>query len=297
MPTSIRGFIQRHPALSYYVITFLISWGGVLLVIAPTGLHATSEQFAKLFPLAVMAMVTGPITAGIFLTWVVYGQPGLRDFGARLVRARVAARWYAIALLLAPLYFIATALLVALAYRSTDYLPALFVASDKVAVLVQGIAVGLAAGIVEELGWTGFAVPTLRRRHSVFATGLIAGVLWGAWHFLVKIWGAENAGIVDYTAIDLASAVIGLTGYRILMVWVYDRTHSLFIAILMHLALTFSTLALQPLVTGERLIVAGVPLTVAPWLIIAAAIVVRRTRPGGRSDRSFPSSTETPILT
>jgi membrane protease YdiL (CAAX protease family) len=269
----------------------------VLLIIAPTGLHATSEQFERLFPLALMAMVTGPITAGILLTWLVAGPPGLRELGARLVRARVGARWYAVALLLAPLYFIATALLVAVGARSGEYLPALLIASDKVSVLVQGLAVGLAAGIVEELGWTGFAVPALRRRHGVVGTGLIAGVLWGVWHFLVKIWAAPSMGLIDYTAIDLASAVIGLTGYRILMVWVYDRTRSLFIAILMHLALTFSTLTLQPAVTGARLVIAGVPLALAPWVIIAAAAVIRRRRAGGRRERSFPNGTRAPVLT
>ena len=44
--------------------------------------------------------------------------------------------------------------------------------------------------LFEELGWTGFATPTLRRRNRVLATGLIVGVLWGAWHFLVTLWGS-----------------------------------------------------------------------------------------------------------
>jgi hypothetical protein len=38
---------------------------------------------------------------------------------------------------------------------------------------------------LEELGWTGFAVPTLRARHDVVATSLIVGVLWGAAHMSV----------------------------------------------------------------------------------------------------------------
>ena len=56
----------------------------------------------------------------------------------------------------------------------------------------MGTAVGLAAGIFEELGWTGFAVPTLlgRPRYGVLGTGLIVGVLWGAWHLPINFWAS-----------------------------------------------------------------------------------------------------------
>ena len=40
---------------------------------------------------------------------------------------------------------------------------------------------GLMVGIFEELGWTGFAIPRLRLRYNVFTTGIIVGLVWGAW--------------------------------------------------------------------------------------------------------------------
>jgi hypothetical protein len=40
----------------------------------------------------------------------------------------------------------------------------------------MGIAIGLVGGgLMEEPGWTGFAVPRLRRRYRVLTTGLIVG--------------------------------------------------------------------------------------------------------------------------
>ena len=51
--------------------------------------------------------------------------------------------------------------------------------------MLFGIVVALVAGFIEELGWTGFAVPVLRRRYGVLATGLIVGFVWAAWHLLV----------------------------------------------------------------------------------------------------------------
>ena len=42
----------------------------------------------------------------------------------------------------------------------------------------MGIVGGLVVGFFEELGWTGFAIPTLMRlRYGVLGTGLIVGVL------------------------------------------------------------------------------------------------------------------------
>lgn len=35
--TSVKTFIKRHPVLSYYVLTFTISWGGVLLLVGGPG--------------------------------------------------------------------------------------------------------------------------------------------------------------------------------------------------------------------------------------------------------------------
>jgi membrane protease YdiL (CAAX protease family) len=55
------------------------------------------------------------------------------------------------------------------------------------------------------------------------------------------------------------------------MVWVYDRTGSLLVAMLMHASLTASTLILQPLdVTGMRVVTYDLVLAAALWLLIAA---------------------------
>jgi hypothetical protein len=43
-------------------------------------------------------------------------------------------------------------------------------------VVVTGIVVGLVVGFLEELGWTGFALPRLRRRYGVVTTGLVIGL-------------------------------------------------------------------------------------------------------------------------
>ena len=97
-------------------------------------------------------------------------------------------RWYAVALLTAPLVDDGgtPCALAALPRVSPRIIPS----DDKASLLLLGIAAGLVAGIFEELGWTGFAVPRAEARYGVLTTGLIVGVLWGAWHFLVNVWGS-----------------------------------------------------------------------------------------------------------
>src|SRR3990172_6156352 len=115
-----------------------------------------------LLPFVVLAMIAGPSVAGILLTGLENGRAGLREFLSRLLRWRVGARWYAVALLTTPL--LATAVLFALLPTSPVFLPGIFASDDKASLLLSGIAVGLVAGIFEELGWTGFATPGLRLR-------------------------------------------------------------------------------------------------------------------------------------
>jgi membrane protease YdiL (CAAX protease family) len=112
---------------------------------------------------------------------------GFRDLLTRMTRWRVGARWYALALSLI----------------SPEYRPGILATSDKAALLLFGIGWGLiGGGLLEELGWTGFAVPTLlrRMRHSVLGTGLIVGVLWGVFHWPVNGW----AGVTFSGALSVA---------------------------------------------------------------------------------------------
>jgi hypothetical protein len=43
--TTIRAFIKRNPVLTYYALTFALSWGGILIVVGPGGIPGTREEF------------------------------------------------------------------------------------------------------------------------------------------------------------------------------------------------------------------------------------------------------------
>jgi membrane protease YdiL (CAAX protease family) len=276
--TTFQAFIKRHPVLTYYALTFAISWGVVLLVIGgPGGIPATSEQIARLLPPAVAASYAGPAVAGLLLTGLVSGRAGFRELLSRLLKWRVGVRWYAVALLTAPLIF--TAVLLALSLVSPVFLPGIVTTSNKTSLLLLGIVGGLIVGFFEELGWTGFALPRLRLRYGVLTTGLIMGVLWGAFYlFVYDLWGSTASfGALPVplflTAYGFSFLAGQMPAYRVLMVWVYDRTGSLLVAILMHTSRLACMIICATAATGVAFLTYNFALAAALWVVVAAVAV------------------------
>ena len=272
--TTVKAFIAGYPVMAYIALTFAISWGGVLLVIGPRGIPATPEQFETLLPFAVLAMLAGPSVAGVLLTGIVHGRSGFHELLCRLLRWRVDARWYAVVLLTAPLAM--TAIPLALSLLVPEVLPRIFASDDKAALLLFGVAAGLGAGIFEELGWTGFAIPRLRLRYGALTIGLMVGVLWGTWHLLVNVWSSgspSGALSMPHLLHSILFSVGVLPAYRALMVWVYDRTRSLLAAMLMHASLTTSNVIFVPLAAGASLVTWPLVVAAVLWLVLAAVAV------------------------
>mgnify|MGYP000250597655 CR=1 FL=1 len=275
------AFIKRDSLLTYYALTFTISWGGIFLVIGgPGGIPGTPDQFQRLLPFVVLAMLAGPSIAGLILTGLVEGRLGFRKLLSRLLQWQVGAYWYAFAVLTAPLVMMVIPL--TLSSLLPELVPGIITKSDRSSLLLMGITAGLMAGIFEELGWTGFVIPRLRLRYGVFTTGLIVGSLWGAWHILVNFWSSGSSSGVLSLDLLLHSVIFSmgiLPAYRVLMVWVYDHTGSLLMSMLMHLSLTASNVILVPLViTGFIGLTWSVVIAAMLWLIVMAVTVANSGR-------------------
>ena len=259
---TIKAFIESHPVTTYSALVFAIL--GVLIVVGPGGILDTREQVETMLP--PLASLAVPSVAAILLTGLLYGRAGLRKLRSRMLRWRVGARWYAVALLTAPLSMMAA--LLALSLLSPEFLPRISISAF---VLVLELIFFGAFALGFELGWTGFAVHRMRLRYGVLGTGLIVGVLVGAWDFLVELtWdsgtspGAFSLDLSDPLLPAFLWAVAVLPVYRVLMVWLYDRTESLLLATLMNVSLL---VGLHNLVPGGSL--AGVDLM--SWYLVSAA--------------------------
>lgn len=280
------SLIRKHPLVAYYVLTFALSWGGFVLVVGPRSLVNTNWQAAGAFLPAVIVMLAGPSVAGLLLTGLLDGRAGYRDLFSSLRRWRVGIRWYAVAILPAPI--VAAGVLFALSLTSP-----LLVTGNTTAVVLGGLGAAMTT-ILEEIGWTGFAVPRLRRRHSVPVTGVIVGLLWGLWHFLQQIFvGGTYAGGITFLAflmLSILAAFAGLTAYRVLMVWVYDRSRSLFVTTVMHGMLTASTIFwFTPIATGGAFLADVWLVAAVMWLLVGAVAVAEGWLAPSRAVRTRPA--------
>jgi len=279
---NLNSFVIGHPVIAYYLVTFLISWAGLVLLLGGPDRVSSQPTDVPFVPLYLIT-VAGPAIAGILLTGIFDGKRGCRDFVSRLLKWRVKGIWYAAAILLAPVTVITTLLVLSL--FSPAFVPGIFSAGenpvasafgitggDKITLFLFVLMLGLFNGFIEELGWTGFATPKLRMKYSVMATGVNLGMAWGLWHLLSNYIGSSaDAGTLPIPLYLLVTLFSFLPPFRIIMTWVYDQTGSLLIAILMHASLdVFWILSTPHALTGSQRIAWYIAWSVVLWGMVAA---------------------------
>ncbi|MFN0048803.1 MAG: CPBP family intramembrane glutamic endopeptidase [Cytophagales bacterium] len=277
----LKKLFTKYPVPTYYLLTFLISWGGLVLMVG--GIDKVSSKPTDVaFLLLYFVTVAGPFVAALLLTGLYEGKKGYRELFSRLLKWRVPSKWYAVALLIAPITVFAT--LFALSLVFPVFMPGIFSSgnspvatmfglegSDKITLLLLVLMLGLFNGFVEELGWTGFATHKLKLHENIISNGIILGIMWGLWHLLSNYIGsAAGAGNVPLPLYISLLLFTFLPPFRILMMWVYKHTGSLFIAILMHASLDIFWLLSTPLlITGKERVI-----WYAIWAVVLWCIVV-----------------------
>ena len=219
--TTIRAFINRHPVLDLlrpdvrHLVGRLPPWSVLAASRAPL------ERSRRCFPFVVLAMLAGPSVAGILLTGLVDGRAGLREMLSRLLRWRVGARWYAMALLTRPALGDGGTLR-ALA-KSPRYSPR----TTRLAFCCSVSWRGLRRSSRNWAG-RGSPCPAAEARHGVLAHRAHRGRAVGSVALPAESLGKRHllrsASPGPLRAPVLLAAVAQLPAYRVLMVWVYDRT-------------------------------------------------------------------------
>lgn len=185
----------------------------------------------------IAAMLSGPpayALIAVLMTALTSGRAGLRGLRSRMFRWRVGVRWYAVALLTAPLLWVG--IQGALWLTSSVYAPGIIATEDKAGLLVTALIAGMVAGFFEEIAWTGFAAHELRKRRGVAATGLIVAVPWCLLH--LPLYAGAPSGDVPRALSVAVGLFAWLPPYRVLMVWVCGHTRSVLLAMLMHVPIS-----------------------------------------------------------
>lgn len=263
---------RRRSLVAYVVLAYVVSWGGVLAVVGPSGLTGDAAPERDLFLAVVAAQFSGPFLAGIALTASTGGRAGLRELWRRQRRVRVGLRWYAVALGTTPLLL--AAILGVLSAASPAFTPGIVTADDRLSLLAVALVGGFVVAFFEEVGWTGFALPRLRARYPLLVAGILLGVVWGAWHGLADFWG--NAAVYGGRwPLRISLWIVALTAYRVVIAWVYDNTESLLLAQLTHAGFVFGQAVFEPAATspGDYLLWYG---TFAGTLWVLVGVILAR---------------------
>ncbi|HXH26277.1 MAG TPA: CPBP family intramembrane glutamic endopeptidase [Candidatus Acidoferrum sp.] len=230
----MKHIISRHPIVSYFVLAYAVSWGLASLILAPklvSGEPIPQLSGLLMFPL----MIIGPAIAGLSLRFLTDGVSGVKALLGGMLRWRISARWYA-ALLLPPLLVLGV--LTALHYFVSP--------AFTIHWLPLGLVYGIAPGLLEEIGWSGYAFPVMTQRLGGFRAALVLGVLWGTWHLPVIdfLGGAYPHGA--YWLLFAAAFIFAMTAMRVIIAWVYTNTRSLLLTQLLHAASTASLVIFSP---------------------------------------------------
>jgi CAAX protease family protein len=252
----------RHPLFCYFALTFFLSWLGAFLVAAP---HLLRQQPLPnstgilMFP----AMLVGPSITGILLTRLIDGPAGLRDLFSRMRCFRFPARWY-VALLIPPV-FVLSILALLKTFVAPVYTPNRF---------WLGLAFGIPAGFFEEIGWTGFAFPTMCLKLPPFRAAILLGLLWGLWHIPVINFLGTAVPHGAYWLHFFLAFCAAMTAMRVLISWLYAQTRSVLLAQLMHACSTGSLVVFSPPTANapqEAFWYAAY--AAALWLLVAALLL------------------------
>ena len=207
-------------ALWYFGLVLILSLPFYVL-----GVTRLSLPFAPALPISAL-MACLPMLVALTL---VARQRGTSATRALLVSAFHApgilrATWILVALGVMPLAFAVTAGVI---WLSRSDLPALALLPPS-AILPAFLLFFLGA-VAEEIGWQGYALPRLTRRHSALSAALAIGAVWAIWHVVPLVL----AGRAPLWILWHGLAMILM---RIVMVWlVTNAGQSLLIAVLFHM--------------------------------------------------------------
>jgi len=209
----------------FFGLTFGLAWGLVLLlVLFPEQITATFGEVGYTNPLFILA-VYSPAIAGLFLVARHYGLKGLGSYLRRLTLWRMPAAWWACLVLGIPAVKYVGA---ALNGRLGDPFP-----FTPWYALIPALALTLAIGPMEELGWRGVALPLLQRRFAPLWASLILGAIWALWHLPSFFLGGT-----PQSAWALVPYMLGVLSLAVILTPMFNAARgSLLIAILYHFQL------------------------------------------------------------
>lgn len=223
--------IQYRP-LCFFSITFIITW--IAWFIA--AFFSYQEGMKGLQMLFMAPGLFAPFIAVLFLMRGAQNKPLRKDFWNRLSIRRIKLSYLPSIIAIMPLTIaFATALSLLFGQSASQFnLSTEFKAMDGQAFL--SILILFLAPALEELGWRGYGVDSIRVKFDLFRTTLIFALLWALWHVpLFFINGYYHHGLWKSNLVYVINFFVAIFPAAVLTNWMYYKNNrSIMIAVLFH---------------------------------------------------------------
>jgi membrane protease YdiL (CAAX protease family) len=215
--------VRKYPALSLFVLALI--FGVTPLVAINAGLLPKEADQLGAFSASLAAIVLAAIEGR---------KGGVRELLGRFLIWRVSIKSWAFVMLFGAVHAVAALYLFNLFGGPAVIWGGLKPLSSIVPLI---IILTVLAGMGEEFGWRGFAMPRLQMRYNALVSSLIIGLLWGIWHtplFLTE-GTIQSKWLAEVGWISAVGYTIFCMSWSIQYTWIFNNTKgSVLLAAFLH---------------------------------------------------------------
>lgn len=219
----MKQLVIKYPVITFFVINIftVIIFGGINMTFFPS-----SANYMFILP------QFAPMSAAILVIAILYGKSGVYDLMRMVSFRNINVKWSFVAMFIPIIVCGISYILLFVIVETKQTITTEFNRPPWNYALCMLFAVLGSYG--EELGWRGFMLPQLQKKHSRFISSLIVGFLWGLWHFKF------HSGILVFTLYTFL-----VIEFSLIISWLYSKTKGNIIsAIIFHTAVNLCSLVL-----------------------------------------------------
>ncbi|MGE0009926.1 MAG: CPBP family glutamic-type intramembrane protease [Candidatus Babeliales bacterium] len=232
----------------YKPIQFFLAVLSISLSAGFAAAYASYQQgMAWLQLLGMLIMLCTPCGVAIYMIYRSKNAHVRQDFWRRLHMPKITGMSLLILVALMPVtLFLATSISLLFGYSANQFNLSPEFAGGPGQIAISLLFV-LVVALLEELGWRGYGVNSLRSRYNLFTSSMLFAAFWGLWHvplFFIKdyyqynLWQASSIYTLNFFA--------SLVPATILMNWLYYKNNrNIIICVLFHAMLNLSAMLFQ----------------------------------------------------
>lgn len=241
-PPNLQVRTARRPVVFYIALAFAVSWvGGWLFMITTAGWAGRHGPLVAAY-LPRLLVVAGPASAACITAYLSGGKPAAIALVRRLHPLQSNALWWGVL----PVVGLTVGYIAFLWGGASTALLLTLLKAHGLTLCTHFALQILMIGVGEELGWRGWLLPHLARRHTLLSASLITGVVWLFWHGPLLLGGVR-------IVIPFALTVFALS---VLFAWLLQKTRGdVFVLALAHGSVN------APFFFAEQFAAAGTGLT------------------------------------